>query len=348
MSILLNRFKNSNINDKLPNSFANVQGQNLLILVQLDGNYSSPANPNYNYSQMDACYTNTTNFAINKYGSLGDATAQIYFYQSPFDIQQIGFNKNTDFLQSTSTTNNIGGMVFGQMSKYQTKSAIGGPNSNIYVSPSNGKFILVVSSMSGSNVYTIYFNPLQNPNLSSLDISSNLSTFCNMVSNADPMCFCTGDICTQSALGGPANATALQTKSPTDYANVKSNCTCLSSQCQYAANNEANTYAQSFKTACKNGTAACGSTFNFFPKQGVYSKDQTWLWNQCGLNSVTSEFTKTTIPTPPAPLPTIDPTPSPPPPSAKPPAKPTSESTKILISIVVIAVIFAIMYYYFM
>lgn len=341
MSILLNRFKNSNINDKLPNSF--LQGQNLLIIAQLDNSYSSPSNPDL-YSQMDACYTNTTNFAFNKYGSLGDANAQIYFYVSPFDTNPIGFNKATDFLQSTSATNNIGGMVFGQMTKFQTKGAIGGANSSIYVSPSNAKFILVVSSTTGSNVYTIYYNPLQDPNLSSNDISTNLSAFCNMVSNADPMCFCSGDICTQSALGGPDNATALQTKSPTDYANIKSNCTCLSSQCQYAAKNEPNQYTQTFKAPCKNGTAACGSTFNFVPNQGVYSKDQSWLWNQCGLNPVTSEFTKTTIPPPPLPLPTPDPTPPPPP--AKPPAKPTSESTKILISIVVIALILVIMYYF--
>ena len=351
-TVLLKRFTNTNINDTLPTSFINTQGQPLLRLARMDQYYSTTSNPNSGdlYQSMKNCYQNDpTQFAFNQYGSLGNAYDGTVFYTSPLDSTYT-FNKNTDLLQSASTTNNINGVVFGQMAKYPTQNALGGKGAVTYVSPANAKFILNIKpdpSDPSELVFSIYFNPLQDPNLSSDNISSNLSSLCNLISNADPMCFCAGDICTQSALGGADNANTLKTKSPGDYETVQSNCTCLSSACQYAAENEPNNFTSSFSNSCKNGTQVCGANFEFVKNQGVYSPDnQKWLPDQCGLNSFSTQYANVVPPPPP---PSIQPN-TPPAgsnTSNTPPAgsKPMSTGMKIAISIAIILIIISIMYF---
>ena len=357
MSVLLKRLQNVNVTDNLPSTFIDTQGGPLFRIARLD---QTLTNPNSNtqgdlYQTMKNCYINApTQFAFNRYGSIGNAYDGTIFYTSPFDTK-VTFSKITDLIQPSNPDNNIGPMVFGQISKYNTQNALGGKSAVTYVSPSNGKFILNIKpdpSDSTEFVFSIYANPLQDPNLSSDDIKNNLSTLCNLISNADPMCFCSGNICTQSALGGPNNAAELQTNSPSDYSNIQNNCACLSSACQYAAYNEPNKYTAGFKDSCKNGTVACNSKFEFVPSQGVFSpNDQTYLWNQCNLGAVNASYNQAQTSQLPPPIPTDTGTGSgtdsgtdnKPPPSGS--NAPTA-GTKIIISIIIIAIILGIAYFF--
>ena len=349
-SPILKRLNSTDIVDKLPTSF-NAQGEPLIRLMRIDLNYNyqSPYGSPVQYQDIVSAYqASPTDLAFNQYGSLiSFSNPQFIFYTSPYepDPSQIELSSK-DIINGTSTA-----FVYGQISNYPTQNAMA-PNSITFVSPQNAQWILNVkpdTSNAGYSIFSIYFHPLQNPSLSENDISSNISQFCNLISNADPMCFCQkGTTCTNSAIGGSANASQLQSSNSDYYNQINSNCACLSNQCQYAAKNESNQYAKSF--VCDNAPSACGSTFSYSRTYGLLSGNSQTLVDACNLNPIQSNIPA--IPIIPAPntnttpiTPTTTTTPPPPPANQPPSSRDSNTGLKIGISIVIVLIIFLVMYF---
>jgi hypothetical protein len=219
--------------------------------------------------------------------------ATYLYYISPFDPK---YNHNSLFPTTIGCASNdvingtTNGFVFNPISNYQSN-ATNAFQGTTFVSPGNAQFILNVNQDSnGNNVYQIFFNVLQNPNLSADVIKNNLATYCGVINNADPMCFCdtTNQICTDSALGGSSNSQALKAKNLSNYNDVQSKCNCLNFQCPYAANNQANNYAKSFAKGC-NKVSACGINYTYNSNSGLTTSDVQGPYGsvakQCGINT---------------------------------------------------------------
>ena len=299
MSFFISRLSNNSIKDRLPSSFINNQSQPLICLVTLTKAIVGTTDPNGDGSKYVALNNSYSSgdLAFTKYGSLMSFTnfnsnATYLYYISPFDPQ---YNGKPLFPTTAGCTSNdvingtTNGFVFNPISNYQS-GATNALQGTTFVSPQNAQFILnVTQDSNGDNVYQIYFNVLQNPNLSADVIKNNLSTYCNVINNSDPMCFCdtTKQICTDSALGGSANSNALKDKNLSNYNDVQSKCNCLNFQCPYAANNQANTYAQSFAKGC-NKVSACGINYTYSSKSGLTTSDVQGPYGsvlkQCGID----------------------------------------------------------------
>jgi hypothetical protein len=200
----------------------------------------------------------------------------------------------------------------------------------------NSKFILNVTpdlSSSGDYIFSVFFNPIQNSTLTVNEIENSLPVLCPMISNADPLCFCQGEICTESAVGGQLEAQSFKNSNLTEYTNVQNNCKCLSNVCQFAAhNNTNNAYAASIKTSCLSPVTACNNTFTYNPSLGVTSPtNQQNLNNACGIASI--------------PIPTKQSLPNSNNGNNTPPSAPTSStpsSTKFMISMGIAIIILSI------
>lgn len=293
---LLKRLTSSTINDKLPSTFKNSQGQPLICLatisVQNQPSYyllstdSDP--PSYiTYNALNTSYS-SGQLVFNSYGSLTDiknfGNQSSQFFSSPFDPAYPNITPPTPGQTLDVINGADNAYVYGLMQKFSTSNGMSG---STYVSPKNAKWILNVSQdVQGNNVYKIFFNPLQNINLTSTELTSNLSTICNIISNADPLCFCNASstICTDAALGGPGQGSNLQSKSSSDYNKVKANCNCLNNQCVYAMRNENNNYISGM-TPCSSSVSACGQDFSFSSGTGVASSSNKLLSSVCGVST---------------------------------------------------------------
>ena len=352
MSVFVNRLNNSSINDKLPSTFVNIQGQPLLCLATLTQSIINASDPSMPGPQMSGLrYINLNqsfarnDLAFTQYGSLMSfknwniGGAEYLFWISPFDPQ---YNKNPQF-PSTSGCSAVdvingtkNGFVFNNIS-----------NGTMFVSPKNAQFILnVTQDQNQNNVYQVFFNPLQNPSLSAETIASNLPTYCSIVSNSDPMCYCdnTSQLCMSAALGGLSNVRALKEQNKAYYDEVQKNCNCLNPQCPYASRNEPNNYAKGFLKNC-NTTSACGIKYTN-TSSGLITSDVIGSYGsvaqQCGINSSPTPITPG--PSPPGPSP---PGPSPPGPSPPSPSSSDKTSSFTKIGIMITIVIIILVAYYF-
>ena len=326
MNFGLTRLNNTNISDS--DSIAPTQGSNLVKLTTINSSSLSSSD----FQNLGESLQNR-DLVFNKYGSLLSHTNWIngrgVFFTSPFepnfpnpsqprvDSLDVIDSDATSFVSATQYFPSAGNSMPGQT----------------FVSPETSQWILNVSpDSSGQNVYTIYFNPMNNPNLKPSDISANIDTYCGFVNNSDPVCFCSSDLpaCLDSAVGSSDNASQLQTLSPTDYNTASANCACLNNQCQYAAANK-NAYAKSIIANCNKSISLCGGNFSY-KSTGVSSDSDTTISSQCKLT--------TQQPTPPPP-------PTPPPSPTKSP-KGLSSIEKGGIVLAVVIVIILIMYHFMM
>lgn len=283
---ILARLNNSDIADTLPSTFKNTQGMGLICLVVINSSSLSSTK----YQNLNGSFTGG-NLAFTQYGSLVDITDPsslgFQYFSSPFDpanqYGQITTPTADDVLNGPN-----GSKIFGNIGGFPSQNALF-KSGQAFVSPKNAKWILNISIDSASNnVYTIYFNPLNNSDLSLDAIESNIGQYCDLVNNIDPMCFCqeSQEICTQAVFPTIAGADALKTKSLSEYNAIKEKCKCLNAQCQFAANTEKNKYAQ--KQKCDNGASACGASFNYSSANGISGADNQTVQSQCGAGGPTA------------------------------------------------------------
>ena len=338
---IITRLNSPNIKDSIPN-----QGLPLVCLATISlenqpSYYYISGSTNITYDALNTSYQGTT-LVFNKYGSLTDKrnyqNPQMgTFFISPFDpAYPNGISPPLvppDMSDVINGSNNA--FVYGLIQNFSTANALPG---STFVSPVNSKWILNVSTdVKGNSVYKIFFNPLQDTSLSATDISNNLKQACDIMSNADPLCFCdtTNTICTAAAVQGTAAANAL---SANNYNSVNQNCSCLNNQCRFAMANQTNNYVAGMKP-CGKLTPACGGTFSYTNAYGVASSDNQSVASVCGVqttpspspntNSGTNSGTNT---------------------GTNPPASSSSlgTSAKVGITIAVILVILVIAYFYIM
>lgn len=286
---ILNRLNPKNtINDKVPG-----QGMPLICLATIStanqpGYYYVNKNTvpitNITYNALGNSYSGGT-LVFNSYGSLTDSVNYgnpqlANFFMSPFDPSypnNISPPIPGDTMDVINGVNNA--FVYGLIANFKTRGSMSG---STFVSPRNSKWILNVSSdRQGNNIYKIFFNPLQNPNVSAESISKFLPSFCDIVSNADPMCFCdtSNAICTQAAF----NNKNTDNISQTSYQEVAKNCACLNNQCRFAVANQTNEFVNGLSPCGK--TSACGKTFSYSNTYGVGSdQNNATVFTACGGN----------------------------------------------------------------
>jgi len=293
---ILARLTNPNVSDNLPSSFTNVQGKHLISLAVINSGSLSAAQ----FGNLSGSYANNQ-LAFTEWGSLVDSSdptdPSLQYFISPFDPA---------YAQGTPTPPNPGDVINGSNSARIFGNIGAFPSDNpmfssgqAFVSPKNAKWILSINQdSSNNNVYTIYFNPLNNSTLTAAEIESNIANYCDIVNNIDPMCFCqaSAEICTQAAFPNIGSATDLKNKSPSDYAAIKTNCNCLNAQCQFAATNEKNAYAAG--KGCTNGAAACGTSFTYSLANGISNSDNKTVQAQCGGGGSTTYATTPQYTTP--------------------------------------------------
>ena len=273
---ILARLKNQSIADILPSSFTNVQGKHLISLHVIN---SSSLNAQ-TFGNLNGSFTNNQ-LAFTEYGSLLDSTAPttLQYFSSPFDpaYPNITLPNPSDTINGTDTSR-----TFGNIGAFPSQNPMF-KSGQAFVSPRNAKWILNITQDSASdNVYTIYFNPLNNSTLTSAEIESNIGKYCDIVNNIDPMCFCqdSSDICTQAVFPNIGSSNDLKNKSPSDYNAIKKKCNCLNAQCQFAARNEKNKYAQG--KMCTDGASACGTSFTYSSANGISNSENQSVQSQCG------------------------------------------------------------------
>ena len=293
---ILARLNNPTIADNLPSSFTNVQGKNLISLRVINSSSLSASQ----FGNLNGSYSNNQ-LAFTEWGSLVDSSdptdAAFQYFISPFD---------PGYATGTITPPNSGDVINGSDSARIFGNIGAFPSDNpmfssgqAFVSPKNAKWILSIDQdSSNSNVYTIYFNPLNNSTLSATDIQNNIGKYCDIVNNIDPMCFCqaSAEICTQAAFPNIGSASDLKNKSQSDYDAIKTNCNCLNAQCQFAANNEKNAYAAG--KVCTNGASACGTSFTYSLTNGISNSDNKTVQEQCGGGGSTNYTTTPQYTTP--------------------------------------------------
>ena len=300
---ILNRLNPTNtIKDTIPG-----QGQPLICLAtismaNLPGYYfvntttdgsGNTVTTNITYNELNKSYANGT-LVFNSYGSLTDIKNYLtltlsQFFISPFDPaytnakQPLNYNQYSYISPPTpgSTLAVINGadnaFVYGLVQQIPSANSLPG---STFVSPENSKWILNVSTDNkNNNVYKIFFNPLQNSNISSSDISSNLPSFCDIVSNADPMCFCgtNNDICTKAAFSAQ-NTDGI---SQDNINSVSKNCGCLNNACRFAMANQNNNYVNGMPP-CGKTSSACGNNFSYSNTYGVSSSSGDTVFTACG------------------------------------------------------------------
>ena len=267
---VLARLNSTNIINNLPTTFTNIQNNPLIKLATL----TSSSLGTTLFNQLNGSYLNG-NLALNQYGSLLDPKLSATYFTSPFEPTSIPSSTSADIISGGSNP-----YVYGNIGNFPSSGSIFS-SGTVFVSPVNAKWILHM----GQKSVTIFFNTLNNKNLSLNEISANINKFCSIINNADPMCFCntSNQICTDAAIGSSANSALLSSNSPSDYANIKKNCACLNAQCQFASSAENNLYSKSM--GCSQGATACGANF-IYGENGVISQNNKNISQQCGLGDV--------------------------------------------------------------
>jgi hypothetical protein len=275
-SPILKRLTSNSIKDA---SAVPGQGMPLICLVTI----SKSNQPSYylsdgtTYSRLNDSYAGNT-LVFNTHGSLTDIHDLTSFYVSPFDPSYPNITPPVPQQSMDVINGSDNSFVYGLIGNFSTPDPLIS-GSQTYVSPNNSKWVLNVSfDNAGNRVYKIFFNPLQNPNLSQADIGSNLSRLCDVISNADPMCFCdsSNNICTKAAFTNNDDSSL----SSTNKTDVQSNCSCLNNQCRFAMISQNNQYVKQFNCG---STSACGKTFKYDPKYGISSTDaNSTVFTACG------------------------------------------------------------------
>jgi len=289
MRPILERLNNTQIRDTMPPSYINRQGKPFITLAVIDQNTLSSAQ----YQNLNTSY-HANQLAFTEWGSLADSEAinntAYQFFSSPFD--PLHYDDPPYNITRPRAGDEINGLetasVYGTIANFSSKAGALFKPGETFVSPRTAKWILnVTQGGSGkSNIFTIYFNPLNNPNLTLPDIETNISRYCNMINNVDPMCFCqeAEEICTEAVFPDRQSAAKLKADFPDKYAEIKSQCSCLNSQCQFASENENNEYAR-IKT-CPNGGTACGSQFTFSMVSGMSNDINESIVDKCGAGGI--------------------------------------------------------------
>jgi len=265
----IDRLNNTNITD---NGIQN-QGQPLLRIVSI--NSTSPGI----IAGITAALTNN-DLAFTESGSLFRFSTGAVFYPSPFYLgttpeipMKVNVINVTDVNNLFSPTNR------------GVSTIAEGLQGIIYVSPHKGKYILQATmDFNKSQVYNIYYNPINRSNVDDTTIDENLSTYCQLVNFADPTCFCQNGskICGNLISGGNYDSLSAQ-----DRKSLGGNCAMLSPMCQkWAQYGNEFTAKQISESRSLNpgGVPICGNKFSY-ANGSVTSANGSGILQSCGLQA---------------------------------------------------------------
>lgn len=311
-----------------PTSFDN--NTKLMKLFTVPANLTSPTNPEIAMIQQFTSAFRGGNLAFTDSATLWLYGANVPpIWQSPF-CKSSEVPGAIDLVVSAANQANPNSSIFNDMLGANA-------NSTFYVSPKSASWILQISNsnMTGAiNSFSIFFNPIKN--ITPADIPSVISGYCNMISNADPICFCQNDtdICAYGVVGSSELAGQLQQNKPDDYNTLKANCAFLSPICNQWQPQVLNAGESSYiasQIAAGSASSICGATFNYSTADNspVAPSTNNDVVQQCGLTA--SENTSGGN--------TPSPTPSPSPP----PATSSTSKTKMYVIIVCVVVVLLVL-----
>ena len=254
-SFLISRMNNQKIKDSLPS-----QGMRFLKLGTI-----------IDLPTLQAVNTALTNndLGFMETGSLYSVSKQNAFWQSPLALSSETPSKSNIIVVEANVTN-PNYLAFSNMSAKpitasQFADVLSPLPGTLYVSPFSAHCILQMLSDDTGNLSTIniYYNPLYGIKDNDT-IETNLSTYCTLVGNQDPLCFCQNDtdICADGAIGNYLLANSMDRS---DYDTLKKNCAYLSPVCNIWASN-GNAYAKS-QINLGSATTLCNTKFDYNTQQ---------------------------------------------------------------------------------
>lgn len=267
----------------------------LMQLVTVPAIASSPTNPEIAMLQQLTSAFSSGNLAFTDSATLWLYGANVPpIWQSPFCNLSTEKPGVMDVVVSSASLTNPNNRIFNNM-------MASNKNTTFFVSPNSSSWILqlVFGGYSTGNVsaFYIYFNPLKN--IAPADIPSVISSYCSLINNADPICFCQNntDLCAYGAIGSNTLAAELQQTKPDDYNTLKANCAFLSPICNQWQAQTPNTYIAN-QIAAGSQANICGATIGYGASTPIVLSTNKGLIQQCDL--------KATPPPQPTPSPSPD------------------------------------------